>query len=140
MQNLVLDSSVLVAAVRADEEKHGDCLQLIKKVSEGRYFAFEPLTVFVEVVSALRRRTGSELLAKRIGADLLNLNNMGFLEFVEDRAAEAAKIARQTGLRGMDSIVVQVCREMDAILVTLDNEMALKSRNIVESRKFESFK
>ena len=140
MQNLVLDSSVLVASVRADEEKHRHCLKLVKMISEGRYFAFEPLTVFVEVVSALKRRTGSELLAKRIGEDLFNLNNMGFLEFVENRAMGAAKIARQTGLRGMDSIVVQVCLEMGAILVTLDNEMMLKSRDVVESRKVESFK
>ena len=34
MQNLVLDSSVLVAAVRADEEKHGDCLNLLGNKNE----------------------------------------------------------------------------------------------------------
>lgn len=35
-------------------------------------------------------------------------------------------------MRGMDAIVVQIAREFDAILVSLDDEMIKKAKNIVK--------
>lgn len=35
-------------------------------------------------------------------------------------------------MRGMDAIVVQIAKEFDAILVSLDNEMIEKAKGIVK--------
>jgi len=135
---LVLDSSILVAALKADEEKHSECKRLLELIKEGRYFAIEPYTVLVEVVAAVKRRTGSEMLAERIETDLINMSNIEFLDIVENRALGASQIARKSSIRGMDAVVIQICKEMDSRLVTLDDEMVEKSKGIVETKTLDS--
>jgi predicted nucleic acid-binding protein len=64
---------------------------------------------------------------------------MGFVVYVElnkRRSREAAELALKLRLRGMDAIVVQVARERKAALVTFDEEMAEKSRGVVEVSSF----
>jgi predicted nucleic acid-binding protein len=134
-KRLVLDSSVLVAGIKQDESKHSECRKLLQMIHEGKYFAIEPYTVLVEVVAAIRRRSGSESLAERVGNDLIDMDNIEFLEIVEGRAIEALKIALKSSLRGMDAIVIQVCKELGAPLVTLDEEMADKGKDIIEIKE-----
>jgi predicted nucleic acid-binding protein len=52
---LTLDSSVIVAGLREDEEKHEECRKLMEKVKEGEYVAFEPCTVLIEVAAAIKK-------------------------------------------------------------------------------------
>ena len=128
---LTLDSSVIVAALRVTEEKHGVCKELLENVKNGKYIGVEPFTVLVEVVAAIRRRTGNKKLAERVGIDLQNIDTIHFLEFIKSRALAAMKIAEEIGVRGMDAIVIQIAKENDAILVTLDKEMISKAKMIV---------
>jgi len=81
--------------------------------------------VLVEVVAAIRRRTGAADLAARIERDFLALAVLRFieLELNRARAREASAIARAAALRGMDALLLQVAREFGATLVTLDREM-----------------
>lgn len=50
----------------------------------------------------------------------------------------AARVAERTGLRGMDAIIVQVAEESRAILVTLDDEVTDKSREIVTVKEIDA--
>ncbi len=128
---LVLDSSVIVAALRQAEEHHESCAQLLLKIGEGQHRAIAPLTVLVEVVAAVRRRTGSKRLAERTSRFLQSLSTLSFWELTEARAQAAAKIAVQTGLRGMDALVVQLAQEFECPLVTLDQELAQRAQGLV---------
>ncbi len=139
MAYLVLDSSVIVAALVETEEKHLQCKRLLEMVKDGHFVMIEPYSVFIEVVAAIRRRTGSEDLAKRIGEDLQCISNVYFLELFSSRAEKAAEIAKVSGLRGMDSIVVQIAEEFDAILVTLDGDVIKKSSKIVKVKNIDEF-
>jgi predicted nucleic acid-binding protein len=56
---VTFDSSVIVAALREQEEKHAECKRLLEKVKDGGFIALEPYTVLVEVVAAIKRRTDS---------------------------------------------------------------------------------
>lgn len=132
MQYLTIDSSIFVAALRKAEEKYESCKNLLQKVASGDYKAVEPYTVLVEVVAAVRRRTGSMELAERAREDLLAIEGITFEEVVKYRAEEACQIAAQTGIRGMDAVVVQITKENNCTLVTLDSEMALKAKNLVQ--------
>ena len=67
---LTLDSSVIVAALRRQEERHSECRSLPEKVKDGEFVAMEPYSVLIEVVAAIRRRTGARDLANRVKDDL----------------------------------------------------------------------
>jgi len=103
---LTLDSSIIVAALRKQEEKHSECRSLLERVKDGEFVALEPYTVLIEVVAAIRRRTGSKDLAHRVKNDLQNIEAIRFLELTPARARLAAEIAEEIGVRGMDAIVL----------------------------------
>ena len=129
---LTLDSSVIVAALREQEEKHEICKRLLERVKNGEFIALESYTVLVEVVAAIKRRTGSEHLAERVKSGLENIDSINFLDLISIRADDAADIAKETGVRGMDAIVIQVAKEFGSPLVSLDMEMTERSRFIVD--------
>ena len=47
-------------------------------------------------------------------------------------AEEAAELAIQTGVRGMDALVIQVAQEFATELITFDDEMIKKSQMILK--------
>lgn len=128
---LTLDSSLFVAALRTQEPEHQMALAVLQQVVAGQHVAIEPLTVLVEVVAAIRRRTGSMQLAERIQNDLLALPNLRFVEFDHRRALAAAETARLTNVRGMDAIIVAAAREFGSALVTLDAEIQQRTSSVV---------
>lgn len=132
MLMLTLDSSVIVAALREQEDMHKESLRLLEKVKNDEYSAVEPYSVLVEVVAAIRRRTGSEELAERVKEDLQNIDSIYFFELESDRAKEAADIAKKSGMRGMDAIVVQLAKEFNTTLVSLDSDVVSKAKYIVK--------
>ena len=88
---LVLDSSVIIAALRKPEKKHQECLNLLQRIKSGQFIALEPYSVLVEVVAAIKRRTGSTELAMRVKRDLQDINTLKFLELTPCRADDAAE-------------------------------------------------
>jgi predicted nucleic acid-binding protein len=136
-QYLVLDSSIIVAALREQEEKHWECKDLLGRVKGGKLMALEPYSVLVEVIAAVRRRTGSSDLANRVKRDLPDIGAIEFVELTTVRAEQASEIAAETGVRGMDAIVIQLAREFSAPLVSLDVEMVTKAKSIVKIEAIE---
>ena len=128
---VTLDSSVIVAALREQEEKHEECKRLLKKVKGGNFIALEPYTVLVEVVAAIKRRTGATPLAERVKKDLQDIDTINFLDLDLVRADEAANIAKEIRVRGMDAIVVQIAKEFGSILISLDGEMVKRAKSVV---------
>ncbi|MBI4449577.1 PIN domain-containing protein [Candidatus Uhrbacteria bacterium] len=98
-----------------------------------------PYSVLVEVAASLRRRTGSVSIAEVSKKELQNIDSIFFLELTENRANEAADIAKETGLKGMDAIVVQIARENVSILVSLDDDIIKKSVNIARAIDVDAF-
>lgn len=134
---LTLDSSVIVASLRKQEEKHGLCKRLLERVKNGEFVALEPYTVMVEVVAAIKRRTGSESLAEMVKSGLKDMSSIIFMDLISIRADDAAKIAKETGVRGMDAIVIQIAKEFDSPLVSLDMEMIERSKSVVTTVNIE---
>ncbi|MBI5183069.1 MAG: PIN domain-containing protein [Nitrospinae bacterium] len=69
-----------------------------------------PYIVLVEVVSAIRRRTGDKALALEVKKELLSVDTLNFTIVDPESASEASDIAIETGLRGMDAVVVQTAK------------------------------
>lgn len=94
-----------------------------------------PFSILVEVVAAIRRRTGSEELAVEIKKELISTDNIAFVILDDKAAMEAADIAAKTGLRGMDALVVQVAKEFGSDLISFDEEMTRKAKVILKKRQ-----
>jgi len=137
VERITIDSSVIVAALLDREKKHNECRNLLEKVKNGEYIAIEPYIVLVEIVAAIKRRTGSSYLAERVKEDLCDINSIVFLDIVSTRAHQAADIAKEIGVRGMDAIVIQAAKEFNAPLVSLDREMLERSKSIIVIRDVE---
>lgn len=79
---LTLDSSVIIAALREQEKKHTECITLLEKIKNAEYVAVEPYTTLVEIVAAIRRRTGSKQLAERVKNNLQEIDSIYFLDLL----------------------------------------------------------
>ena len=126
MKKLTIDSSVIIASLLENESRHGEAMQIWDAVIVGGDVAIMPYSVFVEVVAAIRRRTGSEELANEVKEELLKIENVSFVILDQRAAEDAADIAIQNGVRGMDALVMQTAKEYETELVTFDDEMMKK--------------
>ena len=141
LKEVVLDSSVFVSAFVKGDKFRSAALRVFEKVFLGKYEAFASVIVPVEVCGVIARRAGVNEAAS-VKRQLDKWESMGFIVCVElskRRSREAADLALKLRLRGMDAIVVQVARERKAALVTFDEEMAEKSRGVVEVSSFRDF-
>jgi len=130
--NICLDSSVIVAALRKQEVHYEAARNLIEKVKDGNHIAIEPYIVLIEVVAAIKRRTGSTELAKRVKNNFLAIDTINFTDLELTRANDASEIAMNLGVRGMDAIVIQTAKEFNIPLITLDKEMLHYSLKVIE--------
>lgn len=128
MKRLTVDSSVIVSSLLENEPRHKEALKIWNAVLSGKNVAIIPYSVFVEVVAAVRRRTGSEELAREVANQLMEMEAVFFVGLDDKSAQDAAEIGAKTGVRGMDAIVLQVAQDFGTELITFDEEMMAKAR------------
>ena len=126
MKRLTIDSSVIIASLLKKEPRHKEALEIWNAVLSGRNVAVMPYSVLVEVVAAIKRRTGSESLAMQVKQELLNIEAISFVILDDKSAVEAADLAAKTGVRGMDALLIQVAKEFGTELISFDEEMMSK--------------
>ncbi len=130
MKRLTLDSSVIIASLLEQEPRHTEALEIWNTILSGNNVAIMPYSVLVEVVAAIKRRTGSESLALEVKEELLNVETISFVILDDKSAVDAADLAAKTGVRGMDALLIQVAKEFETELISFDEEMMLKSKII----------
>lgn len=130
MKKLTVDSSVIVASLLEKEPRHHEACRIWETVLSGENVAIMPYSVFVEVVAAIKRRTGSEDLANDIKQELQDIENLSFVIIDQKAAVEASEIAIQIGVRGMDALVIQVAKEFETDLISFDEEMVTRFSTI----------
>lgn len=135
VRRLTVDSSVIISSLLKTEARHKEALAIWEEILKGKSFAIMPFSILVEVVAAIRRRTGSEELAMEIERELIGTDNVSFVILDDKAAIEASDIAAKTGLRGMDALVVQVAKEFGAELISFDEEMMKKAKVILKKKK-----
>jgi predicted nucleic acid-binding protein len=128
VKRLMVDSSIIVSSLLENEPRHKEARKIWDAVLAGRNVAILPYSVFVEVVAAVRRRTGSEELAREVGKQLLEIEAVSFVGLDDKSAQDAAEIAVKTRVRGMDALVLQVARDFGTELMSFDEEMMAKAR------------
>ena len=98
MRKLTIDSSVIIASLLEKEPRHQEALKIWESILSGESIAIMPYSVLVEVVAAIRRRTGSEDLACEVRKEILEIENLSFV--VLDQKAPASPIRMMKPFRG----------------------------------------
>ena len=133
MRKLTIDSSVIIASLLEKEPRHQEALKIWETVLSGENIAIMPYSVLVEVAAAIRRRTGSEDLAYEVRKAILEIENISFVVLDQKSADEASDLAIQTGVRGLDALVIQVVKEFETELITFDEEMFQKAGKVIKA-------
>jgi predicted nucleic acid-binding protein len=120
---VVVDSSVCVAAFREHERFSREAFLFLQRIEKSEITAVIPLSVLVEVVAAIRRRTDKEALAAKVTEALLGLRSLTIVDLTAFRMTTLLDLAQRSGLRGMDILVVGVAKDFQIPLVTLDDEL-----------------
>lgn len=132
MRKLTVDSSVIVASLLPNEPRHNEAYRIWESVLSGVNVAIMPYSIFVEVVAAVKRRTGSIELSRAVMRELRRNQNIIFVDLDLKAAEESAEIAVKTGVRGMDAIVIQVAKDFGSEMITFDQEMMEKAKAVFE--------
>ncbi|MDI6819671.1 MAG: PIN domain-containing protein [Candidatus Hodarchaeaceae archaeon] len=133
MDELVVDSSVFIAAFKVGDPFHGQAHAVIEQIGT-KYRAFVSCLALVEVVGAMGRVVGPKY-AKRIRKRFTSWAKGGFItieELDKKRADEAQLIAIKYGLRGADAVIVQLASEKKCMLASFDEEILQKFEKVLQ--------
>ncbi|MEW6211623.1 MAG: PIN domain-containing protein [Acidobacteriota bacterium] len=131
--NLTIDASVFVAASRAPEANHTVSLDFLRRVEEQEANIFCPTLALAECAAAIARRTDREDLAEELITFIENFPNLYLVSLDATLAHRASEIAITHRIRGADSIYVAVAESANAELITWDDEMLQRGRNLVST-------
>ena len=133
MDDLVVDSSVFIAAFKVGDLFHEQAHEVIKQIGV-KYRAFVSCLVPVEVVGAIARIVGSKY-AERIRRRSTSWARGRFFvleELNKKRADEAQLIAIRYRLRGADAVIVQLASEKKCRLASFDGEIMQKFEKVLQ--------
>lgn len=124
---LVIDSNIFVSALDPNDVFHAECYPILEKILSFEIEALCPSLVLVETTCVLRRRTNSEQIAAAIYKNLAQMPAVNWLDITLEVAERASMLGAKTGLRGGDTIVLQVAEQYGVPLLTKDKEIKQKS-------------
>lgn len=118
----VIDASVYVALVRADDPHHDPARRWFEAALRRGDVLRAPEILPPEVAAAVRRHTGSRSLARSVAESLRRQGLVRLDPIGPDLADRAAAIASEHGLRGCDALYVALAALTEDRLITLDRE------------------
>lgn len=126
-ERLVLDASVLVAAMRPGEMRHLPARSMLEALGQMRWSLYVPVIGLAEVAAAISRATGSTARADREVALVRQLPGLSLVAVDMALGERAASVASSYRIRGCDAVYVALAQILDAGLVTLDREQQERS-------------
>lgn len=126
-----IDSSVWVATLLKEEPSHQAAFELVNQLIEKEETIVIPVTVYIEVVLAVARRTDEGDLPERAAQFLREIPTLQFVEIDYGRMDMIVLRTKPLRLRGMDAVVVGVAAEFETTLITLDQELANRANSMV---------
>jgi predicted nucleic acid-binding protein len=126
-----LDANIFVRDVDIRDPYHSSCHALLEALQAQRTLLICPQILLPEVAGAVRR-TWQDALRGRLAAQFVGeLPNLTLVVVDAALAQEAADLAADYALRGMDAIYVAVARRHNCALVTLDDDPHRRASSVV---------
>jgi predicted nucleic acid-binding protein len=130
----VIDASVYVALINANEKAHDQSWQWFQAVIKNEEALYAPAIILPEVAAAISRGTGDPNLAHEIVDQLKDSRLITLQPITQVLAKLAAKHALKYKIRGCDAVYVALADQMETALITLDKQQLARGRRAVETR------
>jgi predicted nucleic acid-binding protein len=131
----VIDASVYVALVNAQESDHGSSWAWFEQAKIAQESVVAPVILLAEVAAALSRGIGDPSLAHRVVGQLLRSSVVELTPVTGVLAKRAAAIAADHRIRGCDAVYVALAERLNDHLVTLDQQQLERGAVVVTVRK-----
>jgi predicted nucleic acid-binding protein len=124
---LVIDSNIFVSSLDPSDMFHNECWPIFQKLINYELEALCPTLVLIETICVIRRRTNNNVLSIKVYQNLIKIPSINWLDITIDVAVRACMLGSLTGLKGGDTIVLQVAEQYGIPLLTKDKEIKRKS-------------
>ena len=131
----VIDASVAVALVNAQEKEHASCWMWFEEARRADEPVSAPAILLSELAAALSRGMGDAALARRV---VQQWSSSGLIELVPvtiGLAEQAAAIAADHRIRGCDAVYVALADLSGDALVTLDRQQLERGAAVAAVRR-----
>jgi predicted nucleic acid-binding protein len=124
---LVIDSNIFISSLDPKDIFHSECYPIFERIIRFEIEVLCPVLVLVETTCVIRRRTNNEEAAHNIYRSLTSLPSINWFDITLAVAERACLLGARTGLKGGDTLVLQVAEEYGIPLLTKDKEMKAKA-------------
>jgi predicted nucleic acid-binding protein len=131
----VIDASVYVALINADEKDHTRCWAWFEGAKAAEEPIVAPAILLAEVAAALSRGVGDLGLAHRVVGQLKRSGVIKLLPVTLAVAERAATIAADHRIRGCDAVYIALADQLGEHLVTLDRQQLERGAAIVSAHE-----
>ncbi len=127
----VIDASVYVALMNAQETGHANSWAWFRQVQSAQEVVSAPAILLAEVASALSRGIGNPAIAHRVVEQLQRTRVIDLIPVTATLAGRAAEIAADYQVRGCDAIYIALAEQLNDDLVTLDGQQLERGGKVV---------
>lgn len=121
--NTTIDSSILVSMFVKKEERSDEARSIVHDLISQNVSVILPNIVLVEVVSAIIRRTRSKEIAISAFQILKSIPNFKFVNIDRNLTEYCCKIAVETKLKSLDTIILSTALMHNSKLLSFDKEL-----------------
>ena len=118
----IIDASVYVALVNAQEREHSSSWAWFDQTVAAGEPVISPVILLAEVAAAISRGVGDPMLAQRVVQQLAHSEVIELIPVTLALATRAAEIAADHRIRGCDAVYVALADQLSDTLVTLDRQ------------------
>lgn len=132
MKELVIDSNVFIASLIETDVFHQKSIEIIEKMEEKEAIFHLSMITPIEVACTIARRVGinESLESVDIIDNWSKESKIKIYDLNVKRMREAQKCGTNFKLKGMDAIIVQLAIELNIPLLTFDNEIIERAKEI----------
>ena len=131
----VIDASVYVTLINANEDAHARSWTWFEAAQVAREHIIAPAILLPEVAAAISRGVGNKELALQVVEQLKDAGVIDLMPVTQIVAEHAARIAADHRIRGCDAVYVALAEQMAGELITLDRQQLERAADIVKVRK-----
>jgi len=134
-----IDASVFIASLRSSEPAYAESWACLQQIQKNTVEVICPTLVLPECAAAIIRPTQDQQLASEVIHKVSNFPLMHLISLTQPLATRAAEIAIECRLRGADAIYVAVAEFYSTQLISLDQEMLERGKQLVTTATPNAF-
>ena len=132
MKGVVVDSNVFIASLIEDDKFYKVSIDFIEEMNIEMLIFHISMIIPIEVSCAIARRIGAKEAkeSEEILHNWIKEKKIVVYELNEKRMIESQNYGTKYKLKGMDAIIVQLALELNLPLITFDNEIIERAKDV----------